>query len=414
MNVDADGDYEVRVLLDHVSGPDVVVELRAGAASVRMASRASDAEVRYRTARLTGATPLKLRKGAQHLSLDVHPSDSGALELAAFSVELIRTKDLDRYSSSVVQRRARVDGFAALGHGFMVHYTPESFPRSGPRRPWAEAVRDFDVEAFADQMAQGGAGFVVFVTAHMQWTFPAPLRTVDAQMPGRTTERDLIEDLAQALRKRGIRLMLYLNPAWDEAFRTHTGGGDRAPTRLLEAWNATVTEIGERYGERVFGYWFDKGPWFYEVAPSWVVLHRAARAGNPDRFTAWNRSRLPMLTDFQDFDSCEKCDDPSAGGHLRIGGSGQYHGGPSRGLQAAATLLAEYSPQGESADAWVHRWPDKAIGMPRWNPRELEVLLAAFRARGNVPIFNLGIYQDGRVSERSVAVFAQASLLPQH
>jgi hypothetical protein len=52
--------------------------------------------------------------------------------------------------------------------------------------------------------------------------------------------------------------------------------------------------------------------------------------------------------------------------------------------------------------------------MPRWNPRELKALLAAFRARGNVPIFNLGIYQDGRVSEQSVAVFAQASLLPQH
>jgi hypothetical protein len=405
------GEYVVGVLLDHASGPDVVIELRAGAGTLRIPSRATGEGVRYRAARLKGVAPLHLGSGSQRLALDVRVSGAGPLDLGVFSVELMRERDIGRYRSRVMESRASTDAFVAMGHGFMVHYTPEAYPRNGPRKPFAEAVRHFDVEAFADQMKRGGAGFVVFVTAHMQWMFPAPLRTVDAQIPGRTTDRDLIDELERALARRGIRLMLYLNPARDAAFRSRLGDGPGQSARFLQAWNATVTELGERYGTRIVGYWFDQGPWFYDAAPSWEELHRVTRVGNPQRIVGWNRSRLPTLTEFQDFDSCEKCDDPSAGGYLPAGGVGRYLGGPFDGLQAAATLLGEDPPEGESADPWVHRWPDKAVGPPRWNARDLASLLEDFKARRNVPIFNLGIYQEGNVSARSIEVFAEATRL---
>ncbi|MFO1529135.1 MAG: alpha-L-fucosidase [Kiritimatiellia bacterium] len=67
----------------------------------------------------------------------------------------------------------------------------------------------FDAEAFAERMARTGAGFVVFTTSHAEQMFPAPLASLDAVLPGRTTRRDLVADLAAALERRGLRLMLY-------------------------------------------------------------------------------------------------------------------------------------------------------------------------------------------------------------
>jgi hypothetical protein len=402
------GEYAASVLLDHESGAELEIELRIGADVVRLVSRATRAGVRYRASRLTAAAPLTLKAGSQRLELRLQRSVPGPFEVAVFAVEIVPQADVESIGARVSRLRPSTDAFVSMRHGFMVHYTPESYPRHGTRRPWADAVRDFDVESFAEQMRRGGAGFVVLVTAHMQWSFPAPLSTVDAQISGRTTQRDLIADIEAALARRGIRLMLYVNPAWDAALRQRIGDDPRADARLLQIWNDTLTEIGERYADRVFGFWFDKGPWFYEFAPSWQALHAAARSGHPNRLVSWNRSRLPMLTEFQDFDSCEKCDDPSAGGNLPTGGDGRYHGGPSPGLQAAATLLAEHSPEGVSADAWVHRWPNTEIAAPRWSPQELAALLQSFAIRRNVPIFNLGIYQDGSVSERTLEVFSRA------
>ena len=402
------GDYAVSVLLDHESGPAVTIELRAGTSATRVVSHAATAGMRYRAVRLTAVEPLVLEADVHSLVLDVRSPSASPAQLAIFSIELTRQVDRESISATAVGSRARTDAFAAMGHGFMVHYTPESYPRQGRRRSWSEAVRDFDVDGFAEQVQRGGAGFVVLVTAHMRWSFPAPLRSVDALLAGRTTQRDLIDDLATALEKRGIRLMLYLNPAWDQEVRELTGDGPAASERLIEIWNATLSEIGERYGERVFGYWFDRGPWFYEFAPSWAALRAVTRAGNPNRLISWNRSRLPMLTDMQDFESCEKCDDPSAGGHLIVGGDGRYTGGPAPGLQAAATLLAEHPPAGQSADPWVHRWPDTAIGAPRWDACTLARLLSEFKAHRNVPIFNIGIYQDGRLSDETIGLFEAA------
>jgi hypothetical protein len=408
VDVRSSGDYAAAVLLDHASGAEATVELRAGGSAATLISHATGAGVRYRARRITADMPLKLEAGLQSLVLNVRSSTGRSVPVAVYSVELTKQIDSEAFRARAAGQRASTAAFAAMGHGFMVHYTPESYPRRGAPRPWSEAVGDFDVDGFAGQMQRGGAGFVVFVTAHMRWSFPAPLRSVDAQISGRTTQRDLIHDLATALSRRGIRLMLYVNPAWDTDVRKRVGDGPAASARLVEMWNATLTEIGERYGDRVFGYWFDKGPWFYQFSPGWASLHASARAGNPGRLISWNRSRLPMLTELQDFDSCEKCDDPAAGGHLLHGGDGRYVGGPSPQLQAAATLLAEHPPLGESADPWVHRWPNIEIGAPRWGAQELADLLHGFSAHRNIPIFNLGIYQEGRVSDRTLEVFALA------
>jgi hypothetical protein len=60
----------------------------------------------------------------------------------------------------------------------MCHWTSETSPRRGERKPYAQAVRDFDVEGFAGQVQATGAGFVVFTTSHGEHFFPAPLASL--------------------------------------------------------------------------------------------------------------------------------------------------------------------------------------------------------------------------------------------
>ena len=69
--------------------------------------------------------------------------------------------------------------------------------------------------------------------------------------PCRTTQRDLIGEIADDLGKRNIRLMLY--------FASHTLGG-LEESSAREYWSIheqVLSEFGRRYGARVAGYWFD-------------------------------------------------------------------------------------------------------------------------------------------------------------
>ncbi len=44
---------------------------------------------------------------------------------------------------------------------------------------------------------------------------PAPIKAIDDILPGRTSERDLIGELANALDKRGVKLIIYYHLGHD-------------------------------------------------------------------------------------------------------------------------------------------------------------------------------------------------------
>ena len=143
----------------------------------------------------------------------------------------------------------------------MCHWTSQTVPRHGPPKPYAEAVRDFDVKTFAEQVEQTGAQFVTITTSHAMLYFPAPLKSLDRILPGRTTQRDLIGELAEALGQRGIRLMLYyhLGSDADRAWQEASGFWKTDTTEFWNNWVAVIGEAGERYGDKLAGWWFDDG-----------------------------------------------------------------------------------------------------------------------------------------------------------
>ena len=233
---------------------------------------------------------LRLPQGAVAVTLRVlAPAED--FELSVQSVELGRPAVRTALLEKAVSLRADAKWFQEAGYGMMVHWTSETMPRAGERKPYAQAVAALDVEAFAAQMQATGAGFVVLTTSHGQQYFPGPSHVLDTLLPGRTTSRDLVGDLAAALQKRGMKLMLYYHlgagsdPAWIKA----SGAMETDTTRFFTNWRSFITEIGERYGERLAGWWFDDGAvaYYYRSAP-WESLHRAARAGFAQRLIGWN------------------------------------------------------------------------------------------------------------------------------
>jgi hypothetical protein len=350
---------------------------------------------------------LTLPRGLQTITLQAQAqSGAGGFTASLFSLELVRPAVRDRLHQAALGLRADTAWLQQAGYGIVCHWTSESRPRRGPPKPYAEAVQAFDVEALASQVQETGAGVFILTASHAQMYFPAPLQALDRLLSGRTASRDLIADLAAALGRRGIRLMLYyhLGAASDPEWLRASGFWETDTRAVFANWTAIVREVGERYGETLAGWWFDDGAvsYYYRSAP-WEQLTHAAKAGNPQRLVAYNPWELPSTTEFQDYCCGEGFGDPAAGGLLSVGGDGRYTAGTHHGLQACATLVTEQD--------WVHSRTDTDIGPPRWNAAQLAGLLREFKARRNVPLFNLEIYQEGTVSSASVQVFREARRL---
>lgn len=392
-----DDDYAVTVILRRSN----VTAIRLEVSSADATASGSLRERGWQRVLLPGL--LRLTNGANALALSLAAVEpAAAMDAQVLSVELIRPAVRAEQDRTAAAERASTSWMREAGHGFMVHWTSQSCPRHGEPKSYAEAVRAFDVEGFADQMKAGGAGFVVFTTAHAFQYFPAPLGSLDRVLPGRTASRDLIADLARALRARGIRLMLYYNAgaASDPEWLKTSGFWSSDTSGFWEKWRAIVSEVGQRYGENLAGWWFDDGAiMYYHRSPDWRALTASARAGNPHRIVGFNTWEYPSPTAFQDFHCGEGNTQPDADGTLKPDGRGLLGEGPHQGLQACATVVFEGD--------WGHFARDREIGPSRWTAKDLRAMLDAFARHGNVPIFNLEIYQEGRVSPATIDLFRQ-------
>lgn len=209
--------------------------------------------------------------------------------------------------------------FREAKYGVFVH-----FLGGGPE--WNRQVDAFDSEAFADQMARAGAGYVIFTLGQNSGYYCSPNAAYDTHCgyaPGEhCSRRDLPMDLANALGKKGIRLMLYLpsrSPQQDK--KAMAGLGDvneqePAPQEFTGKWSEVIREWSERYGEKVWGWWFDGAyntvGWDDLGQPqNWNTWAAACRAGNPASILAFNPgTNLPKafqaLTPQQDYTAGEQ------------------------------------------------------------------------------------------------------------
>ena len=106
--------------------------------------------------------------------------------------------------------------FRSAKFGVFVHFL-------GGGENWNDRVNAFDAKAFADRVKETGAGYVIFTLGQNSGYYCSPNAAYEKyagyQTGERCSKRDLPMELADALGKHGIRLMLYLpsrSPQRDE------------------------------------------------------------------------------------------------------------------------------------------------------------------------------------------------------
>lgn len=206
------------------------------------------------------------------------------------------------WPACAVPENPNTDWFQKAGYGVFVHYlngiqnNREEIASLGQQTSWDECVRAFDTERFADAMSEAGAGYVIFTVMQISRFMIAPNATFDrisGYQPGEAcSTRDLIEDLYQSLSKRHIPLMLYWTgdgPRGDEKAGPAFNCGTPVSPEFVQKWSDVVAEYGERYGDKVAGYWVDGSYTFIGYDQDKLgILAKGLRAGSDKRIIAFN------------------------------------------------------------------------------------------------------------------------------
>jgi len=218
------------------------------------------------------------------------------------------------------------DWFRAARWGVFNHYLA---PNELTAEAWDRQVSAFGASAYADQISSTGAGYCFITIGQNSGHYCAPNATYDELVgirPSKCSQRDLVADLAEALERRDIPLLVYLPsgaPAadpiacerlgWEWGFEGGWPGGwgVRTGKRLAEfqaRWEAVIREWSLRWGSSVRGWWFD-GCYFademyrHQEAPNFSSFAAAARAGNPESIVAFNPGVLyPIVRHSEDED----------------------------------------------------------------------------------------------------------------
>jgi hypothetical protein len=334
----------------------------------------------------------RLPRGSLQVQLRI-PDGKSHLRIRSIEIEPTAAIQTVSQERKIVQERANTDWLAHAAYGVMFHWTSESTPRHGKALPYQRAVDAFKVTDFAEMVASTGAKYVIFTVNHAHPHCPAPIKAWERIHPGSTTKRDLLSEIAQALEARNIRLMLY--------FASHTVGKLRVATgpEYLRIHKEILQEIGQRYGTRVAGYWFDG--WYQtleaypEINPRDLLPN--VRAGNPARLATFNSWVYPIETPWQDYWAGE------VGDIVRPATSRYVASDAAIGLQSHFLLYAD-AP-------WVHSLPDAEMEPLRFSDDSLIDFVKKNAEKEAAVTINLGIYQDGSIGDaarRQMAALRQA------
>ena len=190
---------------------------------------------------------------------------------------------------------------------------PASRVLKGPMTPekWSKLVDDFDVEAFANQLKEVGTDYHIMTVGQTSGYYLSPNKAYD-EIIGRATKnsrfpkRDLIHEIGKALKKRGIRFVIYipieeplrgdkeasrkLRPA-GQVINGKKINGEEAGRIFIKNWSKVLDEYAQRWGDTVDGWWFDgcwQGKMSYKDEPNWGTIIKILKKANPNTLVSFN------------------------------------------------------------------------------------------------------------------------------
>jgi hypothetical protein len=217
-----------------------------------------------------------------------------------------------------VKAKHRTDWFKAAGWGVFTHYLTGA---DTSVEEWNRRVNGFDVNALAAQLQSVGAKYYFITLGQNSGHYSSPNATYDSYVgikPSKLSTRDLVADLYDALRPKGIKPLVYLpagapdqDPIAIEKLQWQNG--PHRNTEFQEKWQNVIREWSLRWGKKVTGWWFDGCYWPNEMyrfpdPPNFKTFADAARAGNPDSIVAFNPGVLnPIISEseYEDYTAGE-------------------------------------------------------------------------------------------------------------
>jgi hypothetical protein len=277
------------------------------------------------------------------------------------------------------------------GGGF--HWTSESVDQKGITHNFTDLVDGFDVKKFADNAEAMGLGYVLFTFSHAYPFSPAPIQSwANIHGASSVTQRDLIMEIADALEKKNIPLMLYIpTHVMTDAWINRVTGNwhwntDLSSQVFQDRAEETLTEIGTRYGDKVKGYWFDC---WYQLTQvyndiDYERFYKACKVGNPNRAVGLNAWILPTVSEWQDYWTGEVYNIPS------VAEQSINDYGPAKGLPLHNWVAME--------EGWVLQSTSIKMNLDRQN---LTDYIKASQ-KSHIPVtINLLIYADGSIVQQS-------------
>ena len=203
--------------------------------------------------------------------------------------------------------------------GLMVHYLQGIMPKKGqPIDDWDEMVNVFNVKQFCNEVEETGAGWLIFPFGQNNSYYCSPNPVLEKLLPGHCTKRDLMKEIAEELKIKGIKLIAYLPSETDSAVEEirNAFGWDLHPSdksKFQKIYMEFIRVWAERYGKLISGWWFDgcydaymhshlrTREWSnkrFDYA-RWAAV---SKAGNPDAVIAMNSGADKMVYVFKEQD----------------------------------------------------------------------------------------------------------------
>jgi hypothetical protein len=399
VRVERAGKYEVTLMVSAPPGTPIGIE---GPHDKLSCETTQPGFYGYYWDRITLPASLALPKGESTIRVALlKPVTEGRVGAALKSVELLNVNERPALDARIRAFKSDTSWLRDAKFGFMCQCGEWSYAPHGPHKPWPEMVDKFDVEKFAELVDSTGAGYAIWSATWATYFFPAPIHAIDEIMAGRTSKRDLIGEMADALAKRDIRLILYYHLGHDQTpengswwSKNWVSSSDKS--LFIENWCSILTEVGQRYGDRLTGWMFDDELVYYPMP--YEVVGKAAKAGSPGRIISYNPWIQARGTDFQDFQFGEGFRGSAA---LPEAAHGIWPSGPMRGLQAHGNF------QVDGPDWGINR-PDEKITPPFFSAEKASDFALVAAQHNEALSWNLEMYDDGSVSEESLKVFQAA------
>lgn len=303
------GSYIVNVLVSDASGTIQVNDGTSTAAKTFSTPDGGWDKINFGTVNVpTGSSSITIKQTA-----------AGSTSMKLLSLELTPSSAAASIAAAVTAGRSQATWMRNSPVGVMFQWGQWGANQDGSEPAWPTVYQNANFTSLAQRVKAEGVSYVVWSITWTQYYIAAPINSVDAVLPGRTTTHDYLQDMLTAFHNQGLHVIFYYhdghdsnpNADWWNAFWTAPSAGYYAEKAdPMNRWLNIVTEIGNRYGRQLDGWMFDDAGTYYP-AP-FALVNSALRAGNPDRVYSFNpNGNGPRLTDYEDYSFGEQNDGTS-------------------------------------------------------------------------------------------------------